>query len=421
LREAKDGIGAYSDYKYRVQGGNSLPIWDQIKRLINPYETATSSSKKGQFETVSKLSHDGCIISRAFYKMHEIIRYQDDCFNTMRNKDMRVLNMAESPGGFTQAVIFNRNYLLNNYADEYVMISKMENNYIKGAKLWDKFKCLTTKGQIHEGYDFTERVVEVNPDELHNEKRATYADGPIIKMVTEDHGDLTDIDNINFLLKELEFSTNKADLITADGGQDSSGKFNNQEMDHYRLFFCEIAIALAAQAEGGTFVLKVYDMLTDFTVHLLVLLSLNYQQINIFKPLTSRQANSEKYIVCTHFTGSTNLETTLSKMFTMIQTWDENTADKVLTDFLMVGFDADANPDFIDTIKRYNTNFAEIQMNNINQGIERLKEVIAEYNADKSKSLIDIVKGHAKRFMSDHNARSREFLESMGLPVTESE
>ena len=55
------------------------------------------------------------------------------------------------------------------------------------------------------------------------------------------------------------------------------------------------------QKFNGTFILKIFDMFSKSTQDYIYLLSLFYNKVYIFKPQTSRLANSEKYIVCKDF------------------------------------------------------------------------------------------------------------------------
>ena len=70
-----------------------------------------------------------------------------------------------------------------------------------------------------------------------------------------------------------------------------------------RLILAQLAFALAVQKPGGTFILKVFDTFTHASVDFLYLLSSLYKSVQAVKPATSRQANSEKYLVCRGFHG----------------------------------------------------------------------------------------------------------------------
>lgn len=58
---------------------------------------------------------------------------------------------------------------------------------------------------------------------------------------------------------------------------------------------------LAIQKQGGTFILKIFDVFHKPTVDILYLLCYYYNNVSIMKPHTSRVANSEKYVICQGF------------------------------------------------------------------------------------------------------------------------
>lgn len=93
------------------------------------------------------------------------------------------------------------------------------------------------------------------------------------------------------------------DLITADGGFDVEENTNNsvvhkQEFLSSRLLLTQVAIGITCTKINGNFLVKVFDAVTNFSAHVLFLLAQCFNKILIFKPITSRPANSERYIVC---------------------------------------------------------------------------------------------------------------------------
>ena len=60
--------------------------------------------------------------------------------------------------------------------------------------------------------------------------------------------------------------------------------------------FCHLQVVLFLTA-GGHFVCKIFDMFTPFSVGLFYLLYRSFEKVCIFKPVTSRPANSERYVV----------------------------------------------------------------------------------------------------------------------------
>ena len=90
------------------------------------------------------------------------------------------------------------------------------------------------------------------------------------------------------------------DLVTADGGFDveTERAFARQEFLSFRLIMVQLLTALKLLREGGNFVMKVFDTVTELTAQLLYIASLCFDKITLFKPIASRPANAEKYLVC---------------------------------------------------------------------------------------------------------------------------
>lgn len=75
-------------------------------------------------------------------------------------------------------------------------------------------------------------------------------------------------------------------------------------MFNSKLFLGEIITALHIQAEGGKFILKIYDIGFEITRQLILLVAAHYEKVRIVKPITSRPGNSEKYLLCEGFRGA---------------------------------------------------------------------------------------------------------------------
>jgi hypothetical protein len=147
-------------------------------------------------------------------------------------------------------------------------------------------------------------------------------------------GDLYNLDNAEYLVESL--GANSMHLITADGGFDFSRDFNKQEEQSFKLICSEVFCALRMLTNNGTFVVKVYDMFQPCTIKLVSCLRQCFQFIYVTKPLTSRPANSEKYLVCCGYDvmlGSHCVETIKDMTFSLsineektdtdLQTWKD--------------------------------------------------------------------------------------------------
>jgi len=87
-------------------------------------------------------------------------------------------------------------------------------------------------------------------------------------------------------------------FVMADGGFSVEGKENIQEILSKQLYLCQFLCAMNTLRVGGHFMCKLFDLFTPFSVGLVYLLYRSFEKICIFKPVTSRPANSERYVVC---------------------------------------------------------------------------------------------------------------------------
>lgn len=237
--------------------------WDKYKKMTNDYELIFTSTQG----CPSIAEHFP--ISRSYFKLWEILTD----FRTEINfpdVPLNVVFLADAPGGFGEAFLNfrNRNYSDNrdDYDNLYGMSLKATNKIIPSWKFDENF-CRARNLKL-----------------LYGEAG---------------NGNLYDISNIHSLVDNIGKSS--CQFITADGGFDFSSDFNNQEEMSLRLVLCEIYAALQLQAQGGTFILKIYDIHNIITMKLLYILKLFYEDLYFTKPLSSRPANSEKYVVCTNF------------------------------------------------------------------------------------------------------------------------
>lgn len=105
---------------------------------------------------------------------------------------------------------------------------------------------------------------------------------------------------IKFVLSQ---QPNGVDLVTADGGfdlDDPNDKtlLHRQEFLSSCLLLSEVLIGISCARIGGNFVLKVFDTVTTVSAHTLFILTQCFDRILIFKPITSRPANAERYVIC---------------------------------------------------------------------------------------------------------------------------
>lgn len=89
----------------------------------------------------------------------------------------------------------------------------------------------------------------------------------------------------------------KVDFCIADGAVDDAGRESMQEMLNLPLLISEILIALYALKNGGSFVLKTFNISTFTTIRILGYMKILFSEMLIIKPVTSKPTSMERYIV----------------------------------------------------------------------------------------------------------------------------
>ncbi|XP_043285238.1 cap-specific mRNA (nucleoside-2'-O-)-methyltransferase 1-like [Venturia canescens] len=91
---------------------------------------------------------------------------------------------------------------------------------------------------------------------------------------------------------------NGVHFMMSDGGFSVEGEESVQEILSKQLYLCQCLVALMIVREKGHFVTKLFDIFTPFSAGLVYIMSRCFESISIFKPNTSRPANSERYLIC---------------------------------------------------------------------------------------------------------------------------
>ncbi|XP_072948774.1 cap-specific mRNA (nucleoside-2'-O-)-methyltransferase 1-like [Epargyreus clarus] len=117
--------------------------------------------------------------------------------------------------------------------------------------------------------------------------------------VKED-GDIYDPANLMSLKSHVLSRTEDKGVhfLMADGGFSVEGKENIQEILSKQLYLCQCLAALMLVRTGGSFVVKLFDIFTPFSVGLIYIMYRCFERVCIHKPVTSRPANSERYLIC---------------------------------------------------------------------------------------------------------------------------
>jgi len=95
-----------------------------------------------------------------------------------------------------------------------------------------------------------------------------------------------------------------ANLVVADGGFDAQRDSIDQESIAFKIIVSQTAAALTLLRPGGTFVLKMFGFREDATRNMLNVLHTFFGQMTFVKPILSRPASAERYLVCRGFVGN---------------------------------------------------------------------------------------------------------------------
>lgn len=254
--------------------------WNLIRSIQTDYEYV-GNNKLHNIHTLKSIKS----ISRAYYKLWEMIAsYKIQ--NIRNQKNMRFACLAEAPGGFVKCLIdYRRKFGYTN--DSITGISLKEHNAKKNIK-WN-----------------------LN----NNNFRIVYGD------VNKNHnGNLYNPEIIDYFCKY--HSKNKVDFVTADGGFLVNMREENQKGQyHNHLFLAEIYIALKILKKGGHFIIKIYDTCNKVMMDLITILKGMFKKVDIVKPKTSREMNSENYIVCLNYKNNNKFIVNKMKK-TLVHLWD---------------------------------------------------------------------------------------------------
>lgn len=314
-------------------------VWKKIRWYINKYDFPVN----------------GSIINRAFYKYWEIINVFDIFDEYDSNKDL-ILHCAEAPGGFIQG------------SNIYLNIEKKNKELLIDDDGFTLVKSKKSKLNSSSVYRIYTMSLNKNLEEYKRYNLPSYNKDVINKYVcilngVDSSGNINNIENVDSIkdnVKGLFY------LITCDGGFDEGCNFNNKEQLHYQLILNEIYCSIKLQKNNGHFILKMFDIFTDTSIHLLYLLSLCYKEVYIYKPLTSRPTNSEKYIICKNF----NCDELRKKVYLDSIKKISLFFNKSVSEYKYFTIFKEIPDDFINEIFMINTNIVNRQCNFLKDAID---------------------------------------------------
>lgn len=232
--------------------------YDNKKKLINPVEFRIKN-------TPIKF------ICRAAYKLANI----DYILNIMEDNN-NFADLCGGPGGFSE-------YLLYKYP------------HTSGLGM-------TLKS---ENPDLDWKVSNFRPEIQKNRLVITYGQnyisGPDDNVMNIGDGNILKLINIeSFRDQMLKNNPDGVKLVVADGtgfDDEDAQDLDSVEIVQFRLFVAEAFLATQILKKGGNYVMKIFKTKYISTQTFLILLASLFEESYIFKPITSRLNNSERYFV----------------------------------------------------------------------------------------------------------------------------
>jgi len=310
-------------------------------------ELRTARTRSNPFETI----RGGIFQNRAAMKMANIDAVFDWLFSDPKKPDGSSLveegeplyfaDVAAGPGGFTEYVLWRR---------------------------------LQDHGGNVKGFGFTLRgECDFKLDEFHStsvEFFEPYYGLPLRRPGSDEeeeeepNGDVTRPENLEALQEVIRRGTGGKGVhfMMADGGFSVEGQENLQEILSKQLYLCQFIAAMSMIRTHGSFVCKLFDLFTPFSMGLVYLMWRSFELVTIHKPVTSRPANSERYIVCKHKKEDTEevheylfeVNKKLAPLMTVANT--EKDIVEIVPMDVIVG-----DEDFFKFMKESNDKFGEIQ------------------------------------------------------------
>ncbi|BES92822.1 FtsJ-like methyltransferase [Nesidiocoris tenuis] len=202
-----------------------------------------------------------------------------------------------------------------------------------------------------------------------------YEGNPLQKMINDDRflmktldkwlfgddytGNIYEEKNLESLRREV-LKIGPIHLVTADGSFDCTSDPAEQETNVLPLLYSEAITALRILAPGGSFVLKIFTIFECPTICLMFLLRSTFKQVAIYKPVASKEGNSEVYVICQEFLGRTSCKSILREL---IKKMDAAPAGPAL--FTM----EDIGEEFLKEIQQCAIFFTDVQMSVIERNI----------------------------------------------------
>lgn len=323
------------------------------------------------------------IISYIYFHIFVFSLLQIQILLLILGRGIKIACLAEGPGGFINCLIDYRNIQHQDEIQANIKKYKIPYSYWTNDNYYSITLRIKPGSQYNRALDWEHFKSKKYVKSLKSHKykvQLSYGTGD---------GDMLNTENLRYFV-ETDLKNSKCELVTADGGIElcTDEEYEYQELYNVKLFYSEAITAMACQAIGGKFIMKIYDSFFDTTIDILTLLTLYYGRVRITKPLTSRPASSERYLVCENFKGVTKEK--LHELFDLLDKWVQIEKDM---DYLKNGrfvvkflhFQENENAFFKKHLRESNEDCIHSQIIKIKEGLKIIEEKKENEMAERKK------------------------------------
>ncbi|CAB9499608.1 specific mRNA (nucleoside-2'-O-)-methyltransferase 1 [Seminavis robusta] len=269
--------------------------FELARRACNPYEVLGETRQGG-------LNH-GLFLNRSAIKLANIDAQLDfglllHSSNNNNNLPFTFVDLCAAPGGFSE-------YILRRFCHN-ITTQQQQGQQQQSCRGFG----MSLQGNNEQGHG-TEWKLSDGPILLGRNQNGpsvhyhicTGADGT---------GDIFQWHNVQALQQMIAKHTKQQQqplvhLVLADGGVDAQRNVAHPEGETQKLVVCQTAAALSMLQPGGRFILKLLSCQTTPVLQsVLHELLLCFDSIAVLKPISSRPASAERYLVCSGFQGNNN-------------------------------------------------------------------------------------------------------------------
>ncbi len=275
-------------------------------------------------------------------------------------------------GGFTDYILYYAIYKKGFFPTIFVIPEK--NNSIKTTKFRREIK-----DKVSERVEILDEFYQENKDLDENESMSVdFINNIVSKINDKTSGYMI---NLYIARKVIKFEP------------DSS-----QEIKYKKFLLINILLAFKLLNTGGNFIIKLYDTFSPFTIGLIYIIFKNFENVSIFKPVSTRQYSPCRFLVAENYLKIKDEETNSIKYLENFLTkYIEFTKDNYDVKYFLPSVELRKNEKFLKIIPEINNEITE-------KRIDALKDIINNIDNRKTK-------------IYDKMAIKKFFLDNWGVPV----